>query len=84
MTSDQDGAGWNAQEGAATEGAVMGAPRIIGRLFRVDGNHITDLKISGQPAYFEASAYAVPEAAMYDPCLWAAASSPDRSDDRDP
>ena len=60
------------------------APRIIGRLFRADGDHITDLKIplstrpvdvvlwhsrvfhykgteaSGQPVYFEVSAYAVP------------------------
>ena len=63
------------------------APRIVGRLFRADGDHITDLKIpafnrpidvvlwhsrvfqyrgteaSGQPVYFEASSYAVPEAA---------------------
>jgi hypothetical protein len=62
------------------------APRTIGRLFRADGDHITDLKIplstrpvdvvlwhsrvfqykgteaSGQPVYFEASAYAVPGA----------------------
>ena len=62
------------------------APRVVGRLFRADGDHITDLKIplstrpvdvvlwhsrvfqykgteaSGQPVYFEASAYAVPEA----------------------
>jgi hypothetical protein len=62
------------------------APPIVGRLFRADGDHITDLKIplstrpaavvqwhsrevqykgteaSGQPVYFEASAYAVPEA----------------------
>ena len=61
------------------------APRIIGRLFRADGNHINDLQIPvsnrpvevvlwhsrvfqykgtearGQPVYFEASAYAVPE-----------------------
>jgi len=61
------------------------APRIVGRLFRTDGDHITDLKIplsarpldvvlwhsrvfqykgieaSGQPVYFEASTYAVPE-----------------------
>jgi hypothetical protein len=61
------------------------APRIIGRLFRADGDHITDLQIPvsnrlvevvlwhsrvfqykgtevrGQPVYFEASAYAVPE-----------------------
>jgi hypothetical protein len=58
------------------------ASRIVGRLFRADGDHITDLKIpvstrpvdvvlwhsrvfqykgteaSGQPVYFEASAYA--------------------------
>jgi hypothetical protein len=63
------------------------APQTIGRLFRADGDHITDLRIpagnrpvdvvlwhsrvfqykgteaSGQPIYFEASAYAVPEAA---------------------
>jgi hypothetical protein len=62
------------------------AARIVGRLFRADGDHITDLKIpanrpvevvlwhsrvfqykgieaSGQPVYFEASAYAVPEGA---------------------
>ncbi len=40
------------------------APRIIGRLFRADGDHITDLKIpAGQPVYFEALAYTVPEAA---------------------
>jgi hypothetical protein len=63
------------------------APRIIARLFRADGDHITDLGIpasnspvdvvlwhfrvfqykgteaSGQPVYFEALAYAVPEAA---------------------
>jgi hypothetical protein len=63
------------------------APRIVGRLFRADGDHITDLKIpafnhpadvllwhsrvfqykgteaSGQPVYFEAFAYTVPEAA---------------------
>jgi len=62
------------------------APRIIGRLFRADGDHITDLQIPvanrpvdvvlwhsrvfqykgtearGQPVYFEASAYAIPEA----------------------
>ena len=61
-------------------------PRIVGRLFRADGDHITDLKIplptysidvvlwhsrvfqykgteaSGQPVYFDASAYAVPGA----------------------
>ena len=61
------------------------ASRIIGRLFRADGDHITDLQIPvsnrpvdvvlwhsrvfqykgteawGQPVYFEASAYAVPE-----------------------
>jgi hypothetical protein len=63
------------------------ATRIIGRLFRIDGDHITDLRIpafnrpvdvvlwhsrvfqykgteaSGQPVYFEVSAYTVPEAA---------------------
>ena len=63
------------------------APRIIGRLFRADGDHITDLDIpalnrpidvvlwhcrvfqykgteaSGQPVYFEAFTYTVPEAA---------------------
>ena len=63
------------------------ASRIVGRLFRADGDHITDLKIpafnrpadvllwhsrvfqykgteaSGQPVYFEAFAYTVPEAA---------------------
>jgi hypothetical protein len=63
------------------------APQIVGRLFRADGDHITDLKIpvftrplevvlwhsrafqykgteaSGQPVYFEAVAYAVPETA---------------------
>jgi hypothetical protein len=62
------------------------ATRIVGRLFRADGDHITDLKIplstrpvdvvlwhsrvfqykgieaSGQPVYFEASTYAVPDA----------------------
>ena len=62
------------------------APRTVGRLFRADGDHITDLRIptsnrpvdvvlwhsrvfqykgtetSGQPVYFEAFAYAVPEA----------------------
>jgi hypothetical protein len=62
-------------------------PQIISRLFRADGDHITDLRIPGRnrpvdvvlwhsrvfqykgtealghPVYFEASAYAVPEAA---------------------
>ena len=63
------------------------APQIIDRLFRADGDHITDLRIpvsnrsvdvvlwhsrvfqykgteaSGQPVYFEASAYTVPVSA---------------------
>jgi hypothetical protein len=62
-------------------------PRVVGRLFRADGDHITDLRLplssrpldvvlwhsrvfqfrgteaSGQPVYFEASAYTVPGAA---------------------
>jgi hypothetical protein len=94
-TSDQNGASWSLQEGTATGfdrhediyALPEAAPRVVGRLFRADGDHITDLKIplstrpvdvvlwysrvfqykgteaSGQPAYFEASAYAVPEAA---------------------
>jgi hypothetical protein len=97
LEPDENGANWSRQEGIATETVLTdtrtsmpspeAASRVVGRLFRADGDHITDLKIplstrpvdvvlwysrvfqykgteaSGQPVYFEASAYAVPEAA---------------------